>query len=276
MRMRGVDMIEQRAAGEEALLVALDLVAAAVDDELRAFLDADADVALDAFERLLRDDRAHLGVELHAVLDLQRLRALGQLGHDLVGHVADQHRDADRHAALAGRAVGRADQRIDGLVDVRRRHHDHVVLRAAQRLHALAVVRAGLVDVVRDRRRADERQRLHVGMRRAAVDRDLVALHDVEHAVGQPGLLQQLGHEQRRRRIALARLQDEGFAAGERDREHPHRHHAREVERRDARDDAERLAQRPVVDAGRDLVGVVALQQLRRRRRRTRRCRCRA
>jgi hypothetical protein len=31
-----------------------------------------ADVALDAVARLLRDDRAHLGVELHAVLDLQR------------------------------------------------------------------------------------------------------------------------------------------------------------------------------------------------------------
>ena len=37
----------------------------------------------------------------------------------------------------------------------------------------------------------------------------------------------------------------------------------REVERRDAGDDAERLAHRPVVDAGRDLVGVVALEQLR-------------
>ena len=44
---------------------------------------------------------------------------------------------------------------------------------------------------------------------------------------------------------------------------HPHRHHHREVERRDAGDDAERLAHRPVVDPGRDLVGVVALEQLR-------------
>jgi hypothetical protein len=33
----------------------------------------------------------------------------------LVGHVAHQHRHADRHAALAGRAVGRADQRVHGL-----------------------------------------------------------------------------------------------------------------------------------------------------------------
>jgi hypothetical protein len=196
-------------------------------------------------------------------LDLQRLRALGELRDDAVGGLADQHCDADRHAALAGRAVRRADQRIDGLVEVGVGHHDHVVLRAAERLHALAVARAGLVDVLRDRRRADEAQRLHVGVAEQRIDRDLVALHDIEDAVRQAGLLQQLGHQQRRRRVALARLQHEAVAAGERDRVHPHRDHHREVERRDAGDDTERLAQGPVVDAGRDLVGEVALQQLR-------------
>ena len=80
---------------------------------------------------------------------------------------------------------------------------------------------------------------------------------------GRPGLLQQLGQQQRRRRIALGRLQHERVAAGERHREHPHRHHRREIERRDAGDDAQRLAQRPVVDAAADVVGELALQQLR-------------
>jgi hypothetical protein len=63
--------------------------------------------------------------------------------------------------------------------------------------------------------------------------------------------------------VAFARLQDEGVAAGQRHREHPARHHAREVEGCDAGHYAQRLAQRPVVDAGGDLVGVVALEQLR-------------
>ncbi len=45
--------------------------------------------------------------------------------------------------------------------------------------------------------------------------------------------------------------------------EHPHRDHRREVERRDAGDDAERLADRVDVDAAGGLLGVVALQQLR-------------
>ena len=80
---------------------------------------------------------------------------------------------------------------------------------------------------------------------------------------GTPGLGQQLGEEQRRGRVALGRLQDEGVAAGERHGEHPHRHHAGEVERRDAGDDAERLAQRVAVDVGADVLGDLALQQVR-------------
>jgi hypothetical protein len=95
------------------------------------------------------------------------------------------------------------------------------------------------------------------------VDRDLVAVHDVEDAVGQAGLLPQLGDEERRRRVLLGRLEHERVAAGDRDREHPHRHHRREVERRDAGDDAERLADRVDVDAGRDLLGELALEQVR-------------
>jgi CBS domain-containing protein len=58
-------------------------------------------------------------------------------------------------------------------------------------------------------------------------------------------------------------LQDERVAAGDRHGEHPARHHEREVERRDAGDHAQRLAHRPVVDAGGHLVGVVTLEQLR-------------
>ena len=45
-------------------------------------------------------------------------------------------------------------------------------------------------------------------------------------------------------------------------REHPHRHHRREVERRDAGHDAERLADLVDVDTGRGLLAVAALQQV--------------
>ena len=99
-------------------------------------------------------------------------------------------------------------------------------------------------------RRADERDGRDVRVLEQRVDGDLVAVDDVEDAVGQAGLLQQLG----RRRSTPTDPSRDGFstkrvAAGDRGRPHPHRHHRREVERRDAGDDAERLADRVDVDA---------------------------
>ena len=67
--------------------------------------------------------------------------------------------------------------------------------------------------------------------------------------------------------VLLRGLEHEGVPAGDRRRPHPHRHHRREVERRDARDDAERLADRVDVDGGRRLLREVALEQRREARR---------
>src|ERR1700722_10447266 len=96
-----------------------------------------------------------------------------------------------------------------------------------------------------------------------AVDRDFVALYDVENARGQAGFLEKSGHVDSHRRIALAWFQHEGVAAGDGDGKHPGRDHAREVERRYAGDDPERLPQGPVVEAGGDLGGEGALSELR-------------
>ena len=120
-----------------------------------------------------------------------------------------------------------------------------------------------LVDVAGDRRRADEGDRGDVRMLEQRVDGDaVVAMNDVEDAVGQSRLPQQLGHPERRGRILLRRLEHEAVAARDRRRPHPHGHHRGEVERRDAGDDAERLPDRVDVDAGRRLLGVLALHQL--------------
>ena len=91
----------------------------------------------------------------------------------------------------------------------------------------------------------------------------LVAVQDGEDAVGQAGLLPQVGEEQRRGRVLLARLEDERVAAGDRVRAHPQRHHGREVERRDAGDDPERLPDVVDVDVGGGLLGEPTLEQLR-------------
>ena len=210
------------------------------------------------------DQRPHVRRPVGRGPDLQRL----DLRHELLDQrvrrrLADRHRHRDRHAALAGRAVGRAHQRAHRHVDVGVGQDDRVVLGAAERLNPLPVRRAGGIDVARDRRRADEAHRLYVWVRQQRVHRLLVAVDHVEDAIRHACLRQQLGDEERRGRVALGRLQDEGVAAGERHREHPHRHHAGEVEWRDAGDHAERLAQRVAVDVGADVLGDLALQQVR-------------
>ena len=80
---------------------------------------------------------------------------------------------------------------------------------------------------------------------------------------GTPASCSSCARYTRRRRILLRRLEHERVPARDRRREHPHRHHRGEVERRDPADDAERLADRVDVDAGRRLLGVAALQQVR-------------
>ena len=112
-------------------------------------------------------------------------------------------------------------------------------------------------------RGADETDRRDVGIVEDGVDRLLVAVDDVEDARRQSRLQHQLGKRHRHAGIALRRLEDEGVAAGDRGRELPHRDHRREIERRDAGDDAERLAHRIDIDAGAGAFGVFALHHLR-------------
>ncbi|MNF85975.1 hypothetical protein D3C84_683950 [compost metagenome] len=73
-----------------------------------------------------------------------------------------------------------------------------MVFRAAQRLHALTVGRAGGVDMAGDGRGTDEADRLHVRVRKDGVDRLLVTIDHVEYSVGQASLGQKFGKQQRR------------------------------------------------------------------------------
>ena len=95
------------------------------------------------------------------------------------------------------------------------------------------------------------------------VHRDLVALNDVQDAGRSTGLHHQLGQPDRNRRVLFRRLENEGVAGGDGDAEHPHRDHRREVERRNACRNAQRLAHRIDVDAGPGAFGIFALQRVR-------------
>ena len=76
-------------------------------------------------------------------------------------------------------------------------------------------------------------------------------------------MFEQVGHKKRGRWVNRTRFQHKSVAAGNGNGKHPHGHHHRKVERRDASYHAQGLAHGPVVNAGRDLFGVVAFEQLR-------------
>ncbi|MPM84852.1 hypothetical protein SDC9_131928 [bioreactor metagenome] len=185
------------------------------------------------------------------------------LGHppgQLVGDPADGDHRGQRHAAFAGGTEGGRGDVLGGVVEVRVGHHDGVVVRPTEGLDPLAVPGRGLLDDPGHRGGADERDRVDPGVLEQRGDHVPVAGDDVEDAVGQAGLPVQAGDDHRGGRRRGRRLQHEGVAGGDGDRVHPHRHHHREVERADAGDDADRLAQGVDVHAGRDVVGDLTLQ----------------
>ena len=202
----------------------------AVHHQLGAVGLAGVDVARHPVPGAGGDQRAHVAAA-GAVAGAQRRRSLLDLRDQLVADLADRHHRGDRHAALPRRAVAGVDRLVGGQVEVGVGQHQHVVLRPAERLHPLAVRGAGLVDVPGDRGRADEGDRCDLGVGQQPVDGDLVAVQHVEDAVRQPRLLPQLGDPQRSGRVLLARLQHHRVAGRDGDREEPHRHHGREVER---------------------------------------------
>ena len=259
------DAIEQRWTDEIAVFMSRHLEATPIDDQIRALGGAAVDITCDFGVVRGSDQRPHLRALVVRGADLHLRDFLLDAGKHVVrDRVADEHGHGDRHAALASGTVRGADQRVGGHLRIGIRHHDRMILRPAQRLHAFAVCRSGRVDVLGDRRRADEAHRLHIRMREQCVDRLLVAVDHIEGAVGQPRFLEQRGQDQRCRRIALRGFQHERVAASKRHREHPQRHHRRKVEWRDAGDHAQRLTQRIRIDAGADVVAEFTLQELRR------------
>jgi hypothetical protein len=152
---------------------------------------------------------------------------------------------------------------IDRLIHIRVRHHDHVVLRATEALHSLSVRSAARIDVFRDRRGADKADGADIGIVQDRVDRDLVAVHDVEDPGRETCFDHQFSQSHGHTRVAFGRFQDECVAAGDRRGELPHRNHCREVERRDSGDDTERLPHRVEIDTGPGTFRIFALHQLR-------------
>ena len=241
--------------------MALEREAAAIDDELAALVDAHLDVVFDALLVGFADHRAVMRLGIGRDTDAQGLDCGNELlAQAIGGFVADRYDHGKSHAALARRAEGCSGEVVDDLIEVGVGHDDAVVLGAAECLDPLVVRGPARVDVLRDVAAADEAHGRDVRVVEDGVDHFLVAVDDVENAVGKARFLHQLGEADRDAGVTLRWLQDERVAAGDRHSEHPHRDHRGEVERRDAGADAERLAHRIDVDAGPRADGIFAFQ----------------
>ena len=138
-----------------------------------------------------------------------------------------------------------------------------MVLGAAQGLDPFAGICSAAIDVFGDGGRSYKADGLDVGVVQNGIDRQFVAMHDVQHTFWQTRFVQQLANEIGRRGIAFGRFQDKGVAAGDGHREHPHRHHAWKVERCDPGDDAQRLSLGVRIDRLADIAAEFALQKVR-------------
>lgn len=125
---------------------------------------------------LSSDQRAHLAVGVGAGADTEPAHACADGLYQRVGDVTHRDDDGDCHAAFAGGAVAGGDGGVRGEVHVGVRQDEHVVLCAAQRLHAFPGGGAALVDGAGDGRRADEGDCADIGVVEETLDRDLVAV----------------------------------------------------------------------------------------------------
>eukprot|EP01022_Parablepharisma_sp_SALTPOND_P009847 TRINITY_DN14066_c0_g1_i1.p1 TRINITY_DN14066_c0_g1~~TRINITY_DN14066_c0_g1_i1.p1 ORF type:complete len:1308 (-),score=476.92 TRINITY_DN14066_c0_g1_i1:655-4578(-) len=255
-----LDAREDGRADEVAVLAAGHRAVAAIQQQLGALLHANADQAFHAGLGRCRDQRADIGLAVGTGTDLHGLGTLDDFRDPFTG-LAHQHHHRIGHAALAGGTEGGSQQVVDGLVLGRIRQHDAVVLGAHHALGALAGFAGTTVDVGADMGGADEGDRLDIRMVADHVGHVRAAMHHVEHARRQAGLVGQLDQEQRRGRILLRGFQHEGIAAGHRDGEHEAGQHHREVEGGDARPHAQRLVEGVDVDATGHVLGQLAQLQ---------------
>ncbi|ABA50512.1 hypothetical protein BURPS1710b_2316 [Burkholderia pseudomallei 1710b] len=217
--------------------------AEAARDELRAFVDAAPDVILHALLLDRRRERAEpRRVVARIARDIGLRGGLREVARLLVARFGHEHARM-RGARLPGVQIARGHRALHrgreiGVVENHRRRF------AAQfERDALHAGRGELGDALARARRAGERHHVDIGVARERLaDDGPVAAHEIEHAGGQPRVVNRLGEDERIERCDLGRLQRDRAARRERGRDLQRDLVERIVPGRDRRDDADRLA----------------------------------
>ena len=194
----GLHLIDDARAEQKSVLRQITLTA--IECHIRAFLSGDVEIRSDFLPMLGRNNRAH--VDIRAAIgrtDFHFRADIDQTIDERVADFSDRHGETAGHAAFAGAAERGRLNGFDCLIQIGIGHDDEMVLRAAGGLHSLAVRRAGGVNVLGNCGAADKRNRSHQRMREQGVDAFLIAVDDVEHALGQPGFHQAVRPAARRR-----------------------------------------------------------------------------
>ena len=260
----GADLVDDRRPEIEAVGFRLHLNFSSVHHQRGSLLHAGIDQALDPVQVLGTDHRPHpLAVFTVGGTNVDRLHRLGQRIQQPLGRLADRHGRGAGHTALTGTTKGSVDQPGHRVPKIGIGQDEDVILGAAGGLYPLPVLVPRFVDVLGDGGRSDKGDRTNQRMREQGIDALPSTMDDVEDTGRQTGLLQQLDQADAGERYLLAGLEDEGVSAGDRQREHPHRHQSRKVVGADSHADAVGLAHHLAVDPAGHILQDLSLEELR-------------
>ena len=220
-------------------------VARSAGDRLRAFRDSRFEIAANAIQLFFGNERSHVAGGIHSGADVNVAGMFRDAVHDFVENIAFDVESRARAAALAVIEENGAGGAGDGGIDIGIVQHDVGRFSAQFERNFLQIAGSGLQDQFADFRRAGERDFVDIRMSRQRSARRLaVARHDIHHAVGNAGFLNQFAKQQRGERRLLRGLQHDRAAGRKSRAELPRRHQQREIPRNDLPDDADRLANR--------------------------------
>ncbi len=207
------------------------------------------------------DHRPHLRCFIQPIAEPDVRRGLDQLGLQWLVHITDSQHQRTGQAALPRRAKGRGEDSRDRALQRRVRHHHQAVLRARLALRPFAVSRRCGVDVLPHRRRADEGNARHVRMAEEHIHYPLIPVEQADHARREIRLVEQFEQPVLADRAHFRGLDDVSVTASHGGGQEPPGNHRREVEGRDAGENPHRLQHALLVNAGGDVLGVVAHHQ---------------